>query len=671
MNNNRALIVFFGLVFFFIVLVASLFNLQIGNHEKYKYLAERQQNSSDKIIAQRGVIKDRKGRVIAFTNNDISFFVDTRMLKKGEAEKIAGKFSEVFGKSKSHYLRLIKSSKKNICIEKKAPMEKAIMVGDFTIDALYKTEDYSRVYPYGSLASHIVGYVDTRTVGVAGIEKQMDEYLTGENGYRYVEQDVLGRMVSVNEELSKTPVPGNDVILTINKDYQKILEDELQKGVTTYKGNSGVGIIMNPNDGEVLAMASYPSYDPANYNVFPDTTLRNRVLTDTYEPGSTIKSIVMSMLLEENLVKENEIINTENGRYKIKGARISDTHEYEKLTVREVLEHSSNIGMVKLSDRINENTFYKYLRDFGFGNKTSIDLPGETEGNLKKPGKYSGISKAFISHGYEISVTPLQVLAAYCALINGGYLYQPFAVKEVKDYRGNIVEQSTPKKIRRVISEKTSNKIKEFMIGAVENGTGKAAQLDDVLVGGKTGTAQKLISGRYSSRYHNSSFVGFFPAENPKVVCLILIDSPQVGRYGGQVAAPIFKEIAKKIVEADVTIAPNKNRIERKQDLIEEMFADINTDRAAPEILSTGNFAEKTSKEKNEDYSNRTTMPDLKNKSLRNAVTSLTQLGLKYKVIGTGKVVEQSIKPGEKINLGDVVLITCRATEKLKSLNIN
>lgn len=672
MNNGRALFVFFGLVFFFIILVAALVNLQVGKHEKYKFLAERQQNTTDEIKAQRGFIKDRNGKVLSFTNADISFFVDTRMLKKGEAEKIAEKFSKIFNKSKNHYLRLIKNSNKNICIEKKAPMDKALMVSDITIDALYKTEDYSRVYPYGNLASHILGYVDTRTVGIAGIEKQMDEYLTGENGYRYVEQDVLGRMVSVNEELSKTPVPGNDVILTINHDYQKILEDELQKGVETYKGRNSVGIIMNPNDGEILAMAAYPSYDPANYNVFPDSAVRNRVLTDTYEPGSTIKSITMSMLLEENLAKENEIINTENGKYKIKGARISDTHEYEQLTVREVLEHSSNIGIVKLSDRIDKNKFYKYLRDFGFGNITSIDLPGETGGSLKKPDNYSGISKAFIAHGYEISVTPLQVLTAYCALVNGGYLYQPYVVKEVRDFKGNIVEQTEPQKIRQVISEKTSEKIKEFMIGVVENGTGTAAQLDDILVGGKTGTSQKIINGRYSSSHHNSSFVGFFPAENPKLICLILVDSPQIGRYGGQVAAPVFKEIAKRIVEADLMIAPNKKRIERKQDLIEKMFAEIDVNGTAPEILNTSNLAEEApAKRYKDNYSNRTTMPDLKNKSLRDAVASLTQLKLKYKVIGTGKVVVQSIQPGEKINPGDVVLITCRATDKLKSIKIN
>ncbi|MBU2494411.1 MAG: transpeptidase family protein [Bacteroidetes bacterium] len=672
MNNGRALIVLFGLVIFFAILVTALINLQVGKHEKYKFLADRQQNSGSQIIAQRGFIKDRNGKVLAFTNNDISFFVDTRMLKKGETEKIAEKFSEVFGKSKTYYKNLINSSKKNICIEKKAPMEKALMISDFTIDALYKTEDYSRVYPYGSLASHIVGYVDLKTNGIAGIEKQMNENLTGENGYRYIEQDVLGRMVSVNEELSKTPVPGNDILLTINKDYQKVLEDELQNGVKSFQGNSGVGIVMDPNNGEILAMASFPSYDPANYNVFPDTTLRNRVLTDTYEPGSTIKSIIMSMLLEENLVSENEIINTENGRYKIKGARISDSHKYEQLTVREVLEHSSNIGMVKLSDRINPNTFYKYLRDFGFGNTTSIDLPGETEGTLKKPANFSGISKAFISQGYEISITPIQLLAAYGALVNGGYLYQPFVVKEIKDFHGNTIEKSEPKKIRKIINNETSNKIKEFMIGVVESGTGKAAQLKDLLVGGKTGTAQKLINGRYSSRHHNSSFIGFFPADNPKIVCLILVDSPQIGRYGGQVAAPIFKAVAQRIVEADVTIAPNKIRIDRKEDLIEEMFADINSEGIAPEILNTSNIGEETTVNRiKEDYSNRTTMPDLKNQSLRSAVTSLTQLGLKYKVIGTGKVVEQSINPGDKINPGDVVLITCRATEKLKGLKIN
>lgn len=486
------------------------------------------------------------------------------------------------------------------------------MISDFTIDALYKTEDYSRIYPYSSKGSHVIGYVDTKINGVAGIEKQYDELLKGKNGLRYIEQDVLGRLVSVNEELSITPEKGNDIQLTINNDFQNILEEELVKGINKYEGKTGVGIVMNPNSGEILAMASSPTYDPANYNLFPDSTRRNRVLTDTYEPGSTIKSIVMSMLIEENITNENELINTEHGKYRIKGATIRDTHEYDILTVQEVLENSSNVGIVKLSDKIDDKTFYKYFRDFGFGNKTSIELPGETAGFLKKPEQYSKISKAFISHGYEISVTPLQVITAFSALINGGELLKPYVLKEVADSYGNIIEKNEKTKIRKVISKETSERIINMMIGVVENGTGKAAQLDNILVGGKTGTAQKLINGRYSNKNHNSSFVGFFPADNPQIVCLILIDSPQKGRYGGQVAAPIFKEIAKRICEADLNITPNKEMPNRNKNRIEQLFADIGNDSSENILQSLNKGESKKIKKENIDFSNRTTMPDLK-----------------------------------------------------------
>ena len=672
MNNGRALIVFFSLFIMFILLSVNLFNLQVTKHEKYKFLAERQQNATDVIRAQRGFIRDRNNDILAITNDDISFYVDTRMLKEGEAEKIANKFSKIFGKDKKYYLGLIKSGKKNVCIEKKASKDKALLVGEFTIDALYKTEDYSRIYPYGSLASHVLGYVNKKSKGIAGIEKQLNDELTGENGYRAIERDVLGRMVSVNDELSKQPISGKNIVLTINKNYQKILEEELSKGLEFYEGKSAAGIIMDPNNGEILAMTSLPSYDPANYNLFPDSTLRNRVLTDTYEPGSTMKSVVMSILLEEGLVREEEEINTENGKYRIRGATIRDEHKYEKLNVKEILEHSSNVGIVKLSDRIDENSFYKYLRDFGFGNKTSINLPGETAGLLKKPDSYSGISKSFISHGYEISVTPLQVISAFSALVNGGNLYSPIIIKNIVDSKGNIVESNKANRIRSVISETTSNKIKEFMIGVVEEGTGTAAQLDNVLVGGKTGTAQKLINGKYTNKAHNSSFVGFFPADNPSVICLILVDSPQKGKYGGQVAAPIFNKVAKRIVASDESIVPNKEVIERDKNKIEHLFASLNYSENEDNKFVSANFADiKTDSKKTKNVIDKSKMPDLTNLSLRNAVSKITQLGLKYKVLGNGKVVHQSIEAGNKISNGDLVLITCRTTNKLKSIRIN
>ena len=245
--------------------------------------------------------------------------------------------------------------------------------------------------------------------------------------------------------------------------------------------------------------------------------------------------------------------STENGKYKIRGATIRDTHQFENLTSSGIISHSSNIGMAKLSDRIDEDTFYRYLRDYGFGNLTSIDLPGETNGMLKKPKNYSNVSKKFISFGYEIGVTPLQLITAYCALVNGGDLLQPFIVKSIIKPNGEIIKSFSRNKIRSVISEKTSKRVIEMMKDVVEEGSGVEAKLSNIQVAGKTGTSQRLVNKEYSSSSYNSSFVGFFPAENPKYITLIVVKAPKIGRYGGKVAAPIFHEIASRIVDSDKT----------------------------------------------------------------------------------------------------------------------
>ncbi|MDA3860670.1 MAG: penicillin-binding protein 2, partial [Melioribacteraceae bacterium] len=551
MNNSRVILIILIVFVVLIVLIGRLFSIQVTQHEKYSKIADRQQNKSVKIKAERGVIKDRNGELLAYTKNDVSLFVDTRMTNTKEKEKIAKRFSSLFGKSEKHYLEKLNSASKNICIEKKASKDKILQLSDYIVSGYFQVEDYSRVYPYGSLASHILGFADTKLAGISGVEKQFNKDLTGVDGYKYIENDVKGRIVTVNQKFSVEPVSGRSIELTINKNYQTILEEEVNKGLKKYKGESAVGIIMNPNTGEILAWTNQPDYDPANYNLYSNLERRNRAITDTYEPGSTLKPLVMSILLEEELTQPSEVINTENGKYKVHGVTIKDTHEYERLTSSGIISHSSNVGMAKLSNRIDDNTFYKYLRDYGFGNLTSINLPGEAAGLLKKPKRYSKISKNFISFGYEIGVTPIQLITAYCALVNGGDLLQPCIIKTIKEANGYTIEEFSRNKIRNVISEKTSKQVIEMMKDAVENGTGIEAQLPNVQVAGKTGTSQRLIDNKYSSSDYNSSFVGFFPADNPEYISLIIVKSPKIGKYGGRVAAPIFHKMAIRIAESD------------------------------------------------------------------------------------------------------------------------
>lgn len=669
MINSRALTVTGILLLVFVALVIKLFNIQVSNHQYYVLLAERQQNKPQIVKAERGLIKDRNGEVLSFTRDNISFFVDTRMMDSVKTDSVASVFARVMNKPARYYENIIANGTRNICIEKKVPMDKALQLKKYVIDGMFSQEDYTRVYPYGSTASHILGYVNYDCKGVDGLEKVYDETLTGTDGRYVFERDVLGRIIAVDENLSKPPVPGNNVVLTINSNYQKILEEELRNGVEKYEGQSGVGIVMDPNTGEILALANVPDYDPANYSLFPSENRRDKAVTDTYEPGSTMKTIFMSALFEEGLVREDEVINTENGTFFYKNAKISDTHKYDKLTVREVLEESSNIGMAKLSDRLTSEQVYKYLRDFGFSNRTSVELPGETDGYLKKPASFSGITKPFMSFGYEISVTPLQMITAYSAIINGGTLYQPYIVKEITDYQGNALESNSPKKIRQVISGSVSNKMKSILVGVVEQGTGKEAQLQNVLVGGKTGTAQMLINNAYSSKYHNSSFIGFFPADNPRIVCFILVNAPQVGRYGGLVSAPIFRDVARRIIESDISLVPGKKNIERKSNLIESLVADI---KSPVKTNSFANVGENKNEYKRERFfnGNRTTMPNLLNQSLRDAIAQLTEMGVRYKIQGTGKIVEQSLEAGSPVQPGSVCVLKCESS-KISSLNIN
>ena len=670
MNNARTLVIIFILFIVLVVLIGRLFTIQITEHEKYSKIAQRQQNKTIKIKAERGLIKDRNGELLAYTKDDVSLFIDTRMTNKKEKEKIAKRFSSQFGKTEKYYLKKLNSANQNICLEKKASKEDVLSLSDFIASGYFKVEDYSRVYPYGSLASHVLGFVDIELVGVNGVEKQFNKNLTGVDGYKYIERDVQGRIVTVNQKFSAKPEVGNNIELTIDRNLQKILEEELNNGIKKYKGKSGVGIIMNPNSGEILALTNQPDYDPANYSLFSDLERRNRVLTDTYEPGSTMKPLVMSILLEEELTHEREVINTENGKYKVKGATIRDTHIFGKLTSTGIISYSSNVGIAKLSDRIDDNLFYRYLRDYGFGNITSINIPGETAGVLKKPKNYSKISKYFISFGYEIGVTPIQLLTAYCALVNGGNLLQPYIVKSLRDANGNYIEEFSSNKIRRVISEKTSKRVVEMMKEAVSDGTGSEAKLSNVVVAGKTGTAQRLIDKKYSSSDYNSSFVGFFPADNPQYITLIVIKSPKIGKYGGRVAAPIFKNIAERIVDS------GKNFIQQKKN--EKTIDDskyANNEVTNREIFTTsdlpGQNAENNSERKTEYSGNGSSMPNLYSLTKRDAIKVMNDLGVKYKINGSGNVIWQSVVPGSGLEKNVECEIKCELSKSNSRLRIN
>ena len=658
MSNSRAIVIIIFIFVFCAAIVAKLVNIQIVRSDELKFYAEQQQTKVEKIKANRGLIYDRNNVLLAYNRNDISFYVDLRMISKKGKEEVAKKFSVIFNKPKSYYSSLLKNTGKTICIEKKAPSEKGLQLKDYKMNGLFYREEPTRVYYYDKLASHLLGFVNNDLQGVNGIEKSFDSVLTGEDGIRLIERDAIGDMITVSEKETKAAVAGDNIYLTISKNYQSILEDELQNGLNEYGGTSAIGIVMNPNDGEILALASIGDFNPNEYWKYSDAERRDRVITDTYEPGSTFKSISMSILLDNKLCKESELLNVENGRYKFKSVYISDTHQHTYLTVDGILEQSSNIGMAKLSQRLNDNTFYKYLRGFGFGNYTAVNLPGEAKGTLKKPNKWGSLTKAFMSYGYELSVTPLQISIAYCALINGGVLYQPKLIKKIEDPGGEEINTMVHKEIRRVISKETSNKIKKMMVGVVEKGTGKNAKLNFISVGGKTGTSQKLINGRYSKSEYNSSFIGFFPVNHPQILCFVLVNSPSVGKYGGAVAAPIFKNISERIISSDPDLFQDQIKNYKDQEFEYKTVNLKNYDKeASVKVIHADN--EITKKINKGDFNNIKIMPDLSNYSLRDAIQVLTKLGITYKVKGSGKVISQTVSPGNKIDRSQICVLTC------------
>lgn len=648
MNNTRAIIIIFVVFILVTVLIIRLANIQLIKSEEYSYYAIQQQTDVEKIEADLGLIYDRENNLLVYNRNDVTFYADLAMIPQSKRELIAKKFSKVLNKPKNYFLNLLKNKKGTITLAKKVTADQLKALNDIKISGLYYKDDPTRIYHYGNLASHVLGFVNKEHQPVSGVTEYFKKEIEGIDGSRKIIKNAIGELVSIEENETQPAIPGSNLVLTINKDYQMVLEEELRKGLEKFKAHSATGIIMDPNTGEILALANVDDYDPNFYWQYNDFQRRNRAITDTYEPGSTFKPFTLAALLDRKLCRIDENLFLENGTYQFRNVKIRDTHPHKYLNVAEIIEQSSNIGIAKLAQRISDDDYYKYLRGFGFGNLTSIQLPGEAPGKLKKPNDWSKISKAYMSFGYEISVTPLQLITAFSALINGGVLYEPQILLKRINHTGELEYEFTPKPIRKVVSEQTSLIMKNILRGVVKNGTGKNADVEFISVGGKTGTSQKLVDGSYSKAQYNSSFIGFFPVEDPQVVCLILFNSPDVGKYGGLVAAPVFKSVASRIIEKDF------GKFEK---YIDESFKQKLLFTSLDESITTDNSGQIKIKEVKLPTDKR--MPDLVNCTVRDAISALTVMGIKYKILGSGIVVNQSIEPGSKIRSDEICILNC------------
>ncbi len=546
-TKKRALVIVTIIFFCFAVILLRLIDLMILDHEKLSERAAQQYIREQILKPQRGVIWDRKmGEMAANIETDSLYAVPSKIKETRYLSRRLAPLIKV--SSKQLNMALLKKRKSNfIWLARKMnePMTDEVNAfkDQFGYRELYFLTESKRYYPKGQTASHILGFTDVDNKGIAGLEFMYHDYLKGEVRSVSIGTDARGNRLPSD---LKEAVSGNNLLLTIDEGIQYIVERELSNNVVEWKAKAAVAIMMNPMTGEILAMANRPTYNPNFAGKSPDYARRNRAITDLYEPGSTLKTILAAAALEEGVAGYNDVFDVSKGYIIVGGKLIRDTHKHKTITFKEIIQISSNVGAVQIGLKLGKKKYYSYLRKFGFGEKTGIDFPGEVRGILRKTEDWSGTSLAALSIGQEIGVTPLQVLRAYAAIANGGVLVKPYLVSDIISPSGEIVKKVKPDVRRQVISPATAEAVKNILKTVVEEGgTARKAFIKGNLVAGKTGTAQifDCNAGRYSKDKFVSSFVGFAPADDPKIVLIVVVYEPEGETFGGIVAAPVFKNI--------------------------------------------------------------------------------------------------------------------------------
>ncbi len=554
----------------FVVIILKVFYIQVFEYNKLNTLANSLWSRNLPIEADRGLIYDRNGVVLANNITTTSLILIPNQIKdkKEATEKLAKVLNISYDKMKEHVY-------KKTSIERVHPYgrrlnyKKAKEIEDLKLDGVYLVRESKRNYPYKNMLSHTLGFVGIDNQGLSGIELQYDKYLTGKYGAIKYLSDAKGSKLKLSETYV-APQNGVNITLTINKEIQSSVERELDNAVTKYNPDNALAIAMDPNSGEILAIASRPDFDASNYKNYSDEILnRNLPIWSTYEPGSTFKIITLSAALNENLVDLDKDTFYDSGSVRVANAKIRcwKTGGHGAQTFLQVVENSCNPGFVELGNRLGKEKLFSYIKNFGFGSKTGIDLNGEANGILFNLNKVGPVELATTAFGQGVSVTPIQQITAVSAAINGGTLYKPYIVKSLNDPETNSVIKENKKTVKRkVISKSTSKKVRRALESVVTNGSGKNAYIEGYRVGGKTGTAQKVKDGKYMVGNYILSFIGFMPANDPKIVVYVAINNPKkVVQYGGVVSAPIAKSILTDSIDA-LNIKKQDTKTEMKYD---------------------------------------------------------------------------------------------------------
>lgn len=627
-------------------LTMRFFYIQVIRGADLREQSHNQGQNRAILSAVRGKIRDRNHIPLAENIIHYSFAVHPEEVEN--REEIITSFSEATGRSRDYYEGKLNSSSPYVYLERNLRSEVGRELMKIRDRGLITNRHGYRFYPHQRIASQVLGFTNVDNLGLEGIEKEFDGYLKGRDGWIVLQRDGKGRDWRNHAYPRRDPMDGSDIVLTLDLHYQAILQDELGRRVEQTGAAGGMGLLVDPHTGRILALACLPDFDLNEPAAYSRETYRNKVVTDQFEPGSTFKIVTAAAALTYNTVGIQQEFNCENGSYIYRGQVIKDWNDFGLLTFSQIIANSSNVGTVKIAETVGRDRIYTTGRKFGFGSVTGIQFPGETKGVLKETDQWSGISLAEISLGYEVSVTTLQLAAAYSAIANGGFLMKPFLVDRIIHPTGKVTYASSPQLIRKVASRPVMERLTSMLCQVVETGTGTSARLKGWNIAGKTGTAKKYLNGSYSDSKFIASFVGFFPAHDPILTGVIILDEPKPGyHWGGTGAAPVFRELVKRIINSDDSILAHRPTEERGG---HEFFAaaDPISNKAAinPVALLTVGTIPEPEVENGMAY-----VPDVRGKSLRRAVADLKNAGLTPKVQGSGTVVWQSPAPGKMVKL--------------------
>jgi cell division protein FtsI (penicillin-binding protein 3) len=642
---------FIGGVFavFFVITTARAFYLQVIEKDQLVKLAERQHQKSVPLTPGRGAIYDRNNTPLAVSIEMDSCYAEPRNIDN--VAETSARLAHLLGMPTEQMQKKITGNKGFVWLERRIPPDQAKKIKEVVkssdLDGIGFVKETKRYYPNAEMAGHVIGFTGLDPEGLEGIELKYDSTILGSTGFLITERDALGRDIAMKGSYVKEASKGHNVTLTLDKNIQYIAEKELAAAVEGSRAKGGIALVMEPQTGRVLAMANYPAFNPNSYNKYPSGQLRNKCITDSFEPGSTFKVFLIATALENRVISPQDGFNCEGGSYSIGGRTIHDTHHYGRLSVGEVLKYSSNIGAAKIGARLGQEKLYSGLKNFGFGARTGVDLPGEVSGSIRDRGQWFAVDLATASFGQGVTATTLQMGAALSAVANGGTLMKPYMVERITDESGATIQMFSPQTVRKVISPETAREVTRMMEGVTTSGgTGMSAAVEGYLVAGKTGTAQKVdpVTRSYSADKRTASFVGFVPADNPRLTILVIIDEPKTSPYGGVVAAPAFREIAQQAL-CYLNVPPAKTDKTRKEDnqvRKEEKTADPVDSAAEGAIIDTTEVG---------------MMADYRGQSMRQVLRMMEKKGLNMKLIGSGRAVEQNPQPGHRIGPSDHVWV--------------